>query len=185
MESIDVALACGRTTKVDAELWDSRLTYHKRNGQTLELVPSSITWRSAKNRNYWYAFGRGLELSLHRLLTQCESSLVVDHLNGDTLDNRLENLRCTTIAENSRREFVCRGGASKFRGVCRNGKRHPWRAQIHIVDAGRKRCLSVGVFATEIEAAIAYDKAAIAHFGPLAVTNASLFGIESVAPQLS
>lgn len=45
-------------------------------------------------------------LRLHRLLTNCPEHLVVDHINRSTLDNRRENLRCVTRAENNRNKEI-------------------------------------------------------------------------------
>ena len=39
-------------------------------------------------------------IALHRLITKCPNGLMVDHLNHNTLDNRLENLKICTNKEN-------------------------------------------------------------------------------------
>lgn len=44
--------------------------------------------------------GRKVALALHREITGCPAGLVVDHINGDTLDNRRSNLRVVTKREN-------------------------------------------------------------------------------------
>ena len=45
--------------------------------------------------------GKRKQVWLHRLITNCPSNMVVDHINGDTLDNRKCNLRIVTQAENA------------------------------------------------------------------------------------
>ncbi|MFP5506331.1 MAG: HNH endonuclease [Gammaproteobacteria bacterium] len=57
-----------------------------------------------KRREYVYAVGNhgGKRVYLHRLLTGAERGQVVDHINGNTLDNRIENLRLCSHQENMR-----------------------------------------------------------------------------------
>lgn len=45
---------------------------------------------------------------LHRFLVSCPEGFVVDHVNGDTLDNRRTNLEVVTVSENNRRAWVTR-----------------------------------------------------------------------------
>lgn len=80
--------------------------------------------------------------------------IVVDHIDGDTLNNRRGNLRLATQGENAA-NAKSRGGASQFRGVfrARNGK---WAAQIS--RQGKRH--HIGTFETEAAAAEAYDAAA-------------------------
>jgi type IV secretory pathway VirD2 relaxase len=46
--------------------------------------------------------GRYQYVYMHRLVMDAPPGHVVDHINGDTLDNRRENLRIITAQENSR-----------------------------------------------------------------------------------
>ena len=84
----------------------------------------------------------------------------VDHQNRDGLDNRLENLRLATPAQQAMNVGPNRNTSSQYKGVSwrRNGSK--WVAQIQL--DGRK--LSVGYFDSEIEAAVAYDMAALEHY---------------------
>ncbi len=81
---------------------------------------------------------------------------LVDHINGDTLDNRRENLRFVTARQNQANQGKQRRGETRARFVgVHPFMRGGWKAQIKI--NGRQRHL--GVFKTDIEAAQAYQKA--------------------------
>ena len=80
-----------------------------------------------------------------------------DHINGDKSDNRLENLRVVTHAQNNRGWAKRRkGSSSRYRGVSVrvDGK---FRARIHKDGVGSE----IGVYDDEILAALAYDAMAI------------------------
>lgn len=79
---------------------------------------------------------------------------MTDHLNGDGLDNRRENLRHVTNRQNQQNQHV--GRSSKHPGVCWDRRDGKWRAVIHI--EGRQKPL--GYFTTEQAAAEAYNKIA-------------------------
>lgn len=105
---------------------------------------------------------------LHRLILPGADGRHVDHVNGDTLDNRRENLRVASHTENTRNSSVPRNNTSGFKGVSKatwvTGR---WRATIRI--DGKQAFL--GVFDTPEEAAIAYDEAAKNHYGEFAHLN--------------
>lgn len=109
---------------------------------------------------------------LHRLIAariwgQLPKGMFVDHIDGDPLNNRRQNLRLVTPAQNAA-NAAARGGASAHRGVHR-GRGGRWVAQI--ARAGAR--LHLGTFDTEAEAAAAYDLAAADIHGEFARLNLS------------
>ena len=60
--------------------------------------------------------GARLKTSMHRQIMNCPAGMDVDHINGDTLDNRKINLRICTHSNNIKNQ-KSRGGKSKYRGV--------------------------------------------------------------------
>jgi len=94
--------------------------------------------------------------------------LVVDHINGNGLDNRKANLRLGTYAQNSwNRPKGRRKCSSKYKGVCMDKKDGKFQAQI-CVHGSR---IYLGRFDTQKEAATAYDKAAEFFHGDFANLN--------------
>lgn len=114
----------------------------------------------------------GLMRRMHRLLCGAAGKQRADHWNGDTLDNRIANLRVCSPAQNNTntRKISHRKGmepVSRFKGVSRNCTATRWVARI--VVAGRDT--HIGAFDSEEEAARAYDRAAVQHFGEFACLN--------------
>lgn len=118
-----------------------------------------VFYRSGENKKPEY---------LHRIITSCPPGLVVDHINGDGLDNRRANLRVCSYAENLRNAFKTkRATSSQFKGVCWNKSSKRWQANIYI----ESRLRHLGNFNDEREAALAYNLAATKHFGEFARVN--------------
>jgi hypothetical protein len=106
---------------------------------------------------------------MHNEILGRKDGFFPDHINHNGLDNRRCNLRFATKQQNGANREPNRNSRSKYKGVSyyKNiGPKH-WGARIRV---NGKR-LWLGFFETEIEAAQAYDLAAIEHFGTFAKIN--------------
>ena len=84
---------------------------------------------------------------------RCGMGLVIDHINDNKLDNRVENLQIVTPRYN-----VCKTQgkySSKYKGVCYNKKNKNYMSSIKI----NKKQIYLGSFKTEEEAVLIYEKA--------------------------
>jgi len=113
-------------------------------------------------------------LYMHSLVLKAPAGKVTDHRdNTKRLDNRRQNLRLATHSQNHGNTRYKPDSASHFRGVAWHKAAGKWRARI--ADGkyanGRPRNKHLGLFMSEIEAAHAYDAAALEYFGEFATLN--------------
>lgn len=105
-------------------------------------------------------------IMMHRAILCAPKGLVVDHIDGNGLNNRRSNLRVCTQAENCRNAKP-RVGTSRFKGV--RAHNAPGKFAAEITFEGRAQY--IGSFDDEIEAAIAYDLRAVVLFAEFARLN--------------
>ena len=119
-----------------------------------------------------YAIRRSgnLTILMHRVITNAQKGIHVDHINGNSLDNQINNLRPATAQQNGRnsRKPHRKNLTSQFKGVTFHKPTQKWRA---LIVKSTKTSTTLGYFLTEIEAAKAYDAAARDCFGEFARTN--------------
>jgi hypothetical protein len=130
---------------------------------------SSVKWTAATSCGKTYAIRRSgpQRQWMHRVVCPAPTGVEVDHINGDTLDNRRSNLRHATKAQQQHNSKMRSHNKSGFKGVILDHRNGHWMAKI--VVAGKLK--HAGSFPAIVEAARAYDSAAKKHFGEFARTN--------------
>lgn len=138
----------GNVKSLPRLIWNGK-GYKKDNGKT--LTPSLT-------KGYYHLRLSGKVFRVHQLvaITFLEHKidghkLVVDHINNNSSDNRLENLQIITPRENSSKKTG--NFSSKYTGVSWNKKLNKWIAGIYL-DGKRKH---LGVFSNELDASLCYQ----------------------------
>jgi len=120
---------------------------------------------NANNNGYVREHRIIVEKKLGRLLRDNE---IVDHINGKTSDNRIENLRVCTHKENIRNcTLKAKNNKSGYRGVSFDKSRNKWQASIKV----DYKSIGLGRFLNKEDAALAYNNFAKKYFGEFARLN--------------
>lgn len=126
-------------------------------------------WYAYKGINDVFYVARSIgrkQIKMHRLilgLTIFEER--GDHIDHNGLNNQRINLRKCTHQENCKNRKSAKGSSSKYLGV--RLKINRWNARITVL----KKQKHLGYFKTEIDAAKAYNEAAIKYHGEFANLN--------------
>ena len=108
------------------------------------------------------------QVPINRFILNIEDpKVLVDHKSGSWFNNLESNLRPSTKSQNAMNQQNQEGTSSKYKGVCWHAPSKKWRAYIKI----NGKQIHLGYFNTEIEAARAYNKAALELFGEFANLN--------------
>lgn len=104
---------------------------------------------------------------LHRAVLNAPAGFDVDHLSGDTLDNRRSNLRLADRSQNlaNNRRALGKTGLRGVTATC-SGEKLPFKAMC--------RGKYLGTFETAELAAAAYDERAAKEFGEFAKLNSPI-----------
>jgi len=171
---------------IEISLGDDMIAWIDEVDRPLTATPWKLKQAGKKDRPTYYAYrqwragtARG-EYYLHNEVWErmmgfaLPKGFLVDHINGDKLDNRRSNLRLATRMDNEankRKRRTQAGGApsSPYKGVSKvkDGRKKCWRGTVTV----EKRQIALGSFYTEREAAEAYNAAAKEKFGEFAHLN--------------
>ncbi len=105
--------------------------------------------------------------ALHQSVLRCPPGTVVDHINRVRVDNRKQNLRCATKAQNAANSGMKSNNTSGYRGVFWDKRRRKWSARIW--SEGKLKWL--GDFVNPEDAARTYDAVFVRLHGVFAQTN--------------
>jgi hypothetical protein len=158
--AIEVTLADGNLVMVDEADWPmlEKYTWVTRRGSRNKTL--YVATRSADQPRRRYRL-------MHRLIMGAQRGQLVDHRDGNGLNNRRSNLRFATPQESACNQPKPRkDNSTGFRGV-RPRKCGTWQAEIRV----NKHLRYLGTFPSAIEAAKAYNYAAIALHGEFASLN--------------
>lgn len=157
----EIQLTKGYVTIVDDDIYDwvNGMRWHALT------TPSGKVYASGAAKH----LGNGKEVSLHRvvLATHTYKTMDVDHINGDTLDNRKCNLRLATRSQNLSNQKKKDGTKFQYKGVVYRKDRDRYMA--HLTKDGKR--YTSKKFKTIEEAALAYNTLAIKHQGEFAYIN--------------
>lgn len=154
----EIALTKGLVTVIDDADFDMLAAYR---------------WHAASSGGAFYAKhsqsvdGKSRPLWMHRFIMGSPVGMIVDHIDGNPLNNRRANLRVVTHAQNmkNQRKSQKKGGCSPYKGVSRRGSKWIMQMKADYVQ------IRSGPYETALEAAFAYDEMARKHHGEFARLN--------------
>lgn len=176
----EIKLSKGYTTLIDDEdyelvsksSWFAKIANKYRN----TLYAARTISNSTQREFYSTLIGSpilGTQLTLHRLILKCGPNDMVDHIDGNGLNNQKSNLRVCTVQQNAQNRKRRTDNVAGYKGVLRNKHILPgsrcWQAKI--TDPKTKKQITVGNYYTKEDAAIAYNEMAIKLFGDYALLN--------------
>ncbi|WP_255367831.1 AP2 domain-containing protein [Psychrobacillus sp. OK032] len=152
-----IELANGNVAKIDAEDYER---------------VSAIHWHiddaGYARTNIWSDGKKTSAPRMHRfILQETDRKTHIDHINGDKLDNRKNNLRVCSNSANLMNRGKQSNNSSGYKGVVFDKSRSKWKAEIGF----NKKRKFLGRFHTIEEAALAYNDAAVLYHGEFAHIN--------------
>lgn len=140
----------------------------RRRGTKGKGAPAGALARTkgSPNRDRYFVSINGATFRAHRIIYAMHhgidpGKMQIDHINGDSTDNRIENLRLATSQQNNRNRRIASNNKSGVRGVCWCRSKRKWKAYI-MIDG---KMHNLGGFDSLQDAQAKRISAEIMHFG--------------------
>lgn len=167
----EIKLTKGYIALVDDEDYDVLSKYKwQANDSDKNITYATRSGRDKDNRR--------ITVSMHRqILSISDPKVFVDHINGNGLDNQKTNLRLATNAQNVTNRRSAKGSSSQYLGVHFWLEKSYYKSKVYFYERWRAqikkdgKSISLGTYKTEIEAAKAYNEAAVKLHGEFANLN--------------
>lgn len=140
-------------------------------------IVNRIKWSACRKGALFTFYARGtaiingirITMNMHRFILWSGDieNKIIDHIDGNGLNNQRSNLRICTPTQNSINRPACRNSTSKYKGVSWDKTHNKWNLNIY----SNNICHVHKRFKTEIEAALAYNEYAKIHHGEFAYFN--------------
>ena len=138
------------------DLLNHLFKYDKETGELRwDVKKAGVTYGAiagcSNGRGYLVARVNGNLYYVHRLIFLMHKGYlpkIIDHINGDKLDNRIENLRSATVGQNQHNRKTNTNNTSGYKGVCWDKAMKKWRARIKLED----KSIHLGYFTNAEEA---------------------------------
>jgi hypothetical protein len=156
----------GRFDCIDHKIPYKKFTLHKHKKGKYERFCYHVSFKH-NNKQYYRP--------IHKLIYESwkgivKNLFVVDHKDNNIENNNLDNFQETTNRNNVRKQKKRDDNISGFKGVSFKKDHNSYQSRIKY----NNKQFHLGYFEDPIQAALAYDEAALKYFGEFALTNKML-----------
>ncbi len=142
--------------------YSSKTGLLKRKNTTASNAKKGTIAGYITNLGYWVVHVDGIQYLTHRIIWKMkygslDVNLQVDHIDGDTKNNRIKNLRTITALENQRNRRLSKTSTSGQTGVGWIKRLKKWNARINV----EGKSIHLGIFKNLVEAIEARKNAEI------------------------
>lgn len=145
------------------EMFSSERAAKSWRTQFLGKIAGSLVKKDSNS--YWQIEIFNNKYQSHRIIWKLyygeDPPEIIDHIDGDGSNNKINNLRAATVFQNGWNAKKGSRNKSGYKGVSFNTERNKWRAAICI----NKKTILIGYYSTPEEASLAYQKASAQYHG--------------------
>lgn len=130
-----------------------------------QKIGDKVGWiTSCNGRPYWKLSLNGKTTYLHHVIFVMHHGhkpKYIDHIDGNSTNNRIENLRAATQSQNAGNSLMSKNNTSGYKGVTYRKDTGKWQAAVMV----NRKHISLGSYSTKEEAHEAYKSGSAKHFG--------------------